>query len=116
MKKEKLPSMVNIAILTLITAVFWVIYSVYQAIWSKPQVTSGAESIEPFTPTLNNQIVGDIRNAIYFTEDEIPLYEPSSVLAQPTPIPTPTTAPAIESSPSPSPTIQPETQSPTPSE
>ena len=96
MKKQKLPSLIAILILTLITVVIWVSFNVYRAIVSTPPLVVPAEVSEPLNPKLDTDAMGRIESSVYVDESQIP---DSVISAQPsvivtavpvaTPIPTP---------------------------
>lgn len=106
MKKLKTPSLVTLAILTTITIVFWVFFSVYRVFASKPSAAVPLEILEPISPTLDSATLDKIQQGVYLPEENIPenIVTPPSVSPIPTLFPTPTPS----SSPSASPTVSPE--------
>lgn len=65
MKKDKLPGFVVLLILTAITSVFWIMFSVYRS-FSKPTPTTvPPEILEPINPVLDTQTVETLKNKIY---------------------------------------------------
>lgn len=72
MKKNKLPSLVSILILTLLTSIVWISLSVYRAFTSKPTESVPQEVSLPITPTLDQTAISQIESGIYLTGSEIP--------------------------------------------
>ena len=102
MRKSKTPNLVTIAILTAITAVFWVFFSVYRVFTGEPSPSVPAEILEPVNPTLDDAVINAMEGRIYFAPGEtftrIEIASPEA---------SPTEAPTIAPSPSPSPTSTP---------
>ena len=63
--KNKLPNLVVLMILTLITAIFWISFSVYRAFSVETSVTVPDEIIAPLTPKLDTTVVEEMKNRIY---------------------------------------------------
>ena len=63
--KNKLPNLVVLMILTLITAIFWIRFSVYRAFSVETSVTVPDEIIAPLTPKLDTTVVEEMKNRIY---------------------------------------------------
>jgi hypothetical protein len=109
MKKNKLPSLISILILTLITSVFWVSLSTYRAFTAKPSESVPKEISDPINLSLDQTAIQKIESGIYFDSSQIPDNIgalPTSVpFAQPTlqPQPIPTTEVISTPIPSPSP-------------
>lgn len=111
MKKNKLPSFITVLILTLITVVMWVSFSVFRALSSKPVASVPEEVSKPLNPTLDSDTIGKIRSRIFLDDSQIP----ENIITAPTPGPTPT--PVATPRASPSPTASPEeSATPTPEE
>lgn len=72
MKKEKIPSIVSIAILTLITSVFWIFFSVYRIFTSKTFTKIPQEILLPFSPELDLETISKIENRVFIEENQIP--------------------------------------------
>ncbi len=97
MKTNKLPSLISILILTLLTSVLWVSFNVYRALTAKPDPAVSAEILKPLTPSLDIATINQIRARVFLDESQIPenaVIAPS--LPSPTPIPTPTASPEGE--------------------
>ena len=109
MKKNKLPSLVTIMILTLITSILWVSLSTYRAFTAKPSESVPKEISDPITLTLDQDVIKKIESGIFFDSSQIPenVVSASSSPApiQPTQIPLPT--PILEATPTPVPSPTP---------
>jgi hypothetical protein len=108
MKKNKLPSMISILILTLITSVLWVSLSTYRAFTAKPAESVPKEISDPITLTLDQTAIKKIESGIYFDSSQIPDsvggVSSSPLPAQPTQKPSLTPIPTATPTPIPSPT------------
>ena len=103
MKKNKLPSLITVLILTLLTAVMWVGLSIYRSLSQKPAPPVPQEISNPLTPTLDSDSLTKIQSRIFLNDSQIPeltiTKSPAPVpiatpttLASPSPIPSPTPA------------------------
>lgn len=107
MQKQKLPSVISLLILTMITAVMWIGFTVYRALTSTPTPTVPVEISSPLTPALDKDTINKIESAIFYGESEVPQLNfvstpaPSAI---PTPLATPVPSATPEASPSASPT------------
>jgi len=72
MKKNKLPSVVSILILTLMTVILWITLSIYHAFTTKPAVSVPEEISMPLTPTLDTDTIKKIEEGIYLDSSKIP--------------------------------------------
>lgn len=100
MKKNKLPSLISVLILTLLTSVMWISFSVYRSLTTKPAPAVLPEISEPLTPTLDSDTMNQIESRIFLNDSEIP---ENIIITAATPVPT--IAPVI---PSPTPVATPE--------
>ncbi len=57
MKNKKLPSIVVLMILTLITAIFWMMFSVYRSFTKPATVLVPEEVINQITPKLDTETI-----------------------------------------------------------
>ncbi|HJX59200.1 hypothetical protein A2V61_03740 [Candidatus Woesebacteria bacterium RBG_19FT_COMBO_47_8] len=108
MKKYKTPNLVTLVVLTTITIVFWVFFSVYRAFTQQPTPAPSPEILEPFSPELDKETLGKIQGRRFFEEGEIPQISVA--------VTTPTATPTLEATASPTPTASAEatlTPSPT---
>lgn len=107
MKKPKTPNLVTVVILTTITVVFWVLFTVYRAFTQRPTPTVPPEILEPLTPDLDSAVLAKIQSRLFFEEGQIPQI--------PILTPAPSALPSPQATPSPTPTATSEaTLSPTP--
>ncbi len=65
MKNKKLPSIVSLMILTAITSVFWIMFSVYRSFTSEPEPVVPDEVINQLSPRLDTQTIDLMQNKIY---------------------------------------------------
>lgn len=98
-KKIKAPNIVIIGILTLITIVFWVVFSVIEAVRTPQKVDVPASILNPLNPSLNTEAINSIQQRIFYTDDQIG----QSIIALPSPSPTPEPTSSASASPSQSP-------------
>jgi hypothetical protein len=105
MKKNKLPSLITILVLTLMTSIVWVSLSVYRAITAKSPESVPSAVSNPLTPTLDQSEINKIESAIFLDNSQIPqnlvvassppVPAPvSTALPAPTPITTPVASPS----------------------
>ena len=64
--KKKLPIQVVLAILTTITVVFWVGFSVYSAFVTDAPDQVSEEILKPLSPELNLQTLAEVEKRLYF--------------------------------------------------
>jgi hypothetical protein len=117
MKKNKVPGIVTIAILTLITIVFWIFFNVYRVFTIKPPTPVPEEILAPLDPNLDMNVLSKLSERRYVDENTIPdtqiqirvettpsfLEEPNPTeeaipTETPTQSPTPTSSPIGETS------------------
>ena len=84
MKNTKLPSLVSVLILTVLTSIVWVTLSIYWSIKKSPEPSVTKEVSDPLTPTLNTKVMGAIESKLFFNDNEIPQL---NLVAKSTPIP-----------------------------
>lgn len=111
MKGKKLPKIVLIGILTLVTAFVWVASDLLRNFSKKPETKVPEEILEPVNPSLDQETLGKIESALFFDASQIPtLPSPSpSQEPEPTPTPEPSPSPTPEPSSTASPTASPTT-------
>ncbi len=114
MKKTKLPNLISILILTVITVLMWISFSVYRAVTSQPTPSVPKTISEPLTPTLDAQTITQIESRLFLDSAQIPdnvVTQVTTTNIEPlivsTPLPTPEAL--VESTPSaePSPSATP---------
>lgn len=64
MKNLKLPNLISILILTLLTAIVWISLSIYRAFTIKPAPVVPQEVSEPLTPTLDTDTINQIKGKL----------------------------------------------------
>ena len=92
-KRIKVPSLVTILALTLITAVLWVGFEVIRIIISKPEPDVPAVVLDLFDPTLDITALDKLESRIYLTDEELNVFQASPLPTQP---PTATPEPIVE--------------------
>lgn len=87
-KRKKLPSLVTIAILTMITVVFWTGLEIYRALTTAPTPDVPTQILAPINPNLDSQVLNRLQNRIDIPDSEIKtiLHDVSGVDE---PVPTP---------------------------
>lgn len=72
MKKTKLPSIVSILILTLITVIVWVTFDVYR-LFNKADNPVVPESVSlPLVPLLDTETINKFQTRIFLDQSQIP--------------------------------------------
>jgi hypothetical protein len=72
MRKTKLPSLISILIMTLITAVIWVTFDVYR-LFKKAEVPVVPETVSaPLNPSFDDGTINEIKSRIYLDDAQIP--------------------------------------------
>jgi len=72
MKKNKIPSIISLAILTLITSILWIFFSLYRVFTVKTELKISKEALLPFTPSLDQKIISEIENRVFIEQNQIP--------------------------------------------
>jgi len=72
MKKEKTPNIVSLAILTLITSILWIFFSLYRVFIEKSDTNVPQEILEPLSPTLDEAIISEIEKKVFIEQNQIP--------------------------------------------
>lgn len=83
MTKPKPPKLVTMAVFTTITIIFWVFFSIYEAITADYPASVSEKMLEPISPSLDNEVLKSLEGKIYFNEDEIDGF---TIVATPTPV------------------------------
>jgi hypothetical protein len=91
-KQNSVPNIVYLAILTAITVIFWIFFSVYRVFSNEPTPSVDTSIMEPLSPVFSLETMDQIGQRVYFKEGEIPqtiITSPSpSESASPTATPT----------------------------
>lgn len=90
MQKNKLPNIVSILILTLITVVMWVSFNIYRAVTEKPAPAVPKTISDSISPKLDTDTINKIESSVFMDSSQIPqnVVKPSptaSVSASPIP-------------------------------
>lgn len=105
MKKNKLPNVISVLILTLITIIMWISFNVYWAVTGKPTPSVTQAISDPIDPTLDTDTINKIESSLYFDSSQIPQNVVTQTIVSATTIPTiapgPTAAPIASASASP---------------
>jgi hypothetical protein len=106
MKKTKLPSLIPILILTLITVVMWVSLDVFRTLKKTPELVVPTGVSQPLIPTLDENSIKQIESRFFLNDSQI---SDNVVSSSPTPqssaVPEATATPGVTATPSA--TIQP---------
>lgn len=90
MKKQKAPRLVTVAILTTVTLIFWVFFSLYNVLTSKPVIHVDSKLLDPLDPNLDRDTLGQLGERVFFEEQDVNFTAvPSITLEAPTPTETP---------------------------
>lgn len=65
MKNKKLPSIVGLMILTLITSLFWISFSVYRSFSDPLPISVPDDVISQITPRLDTDTIEVMKNKLY---------------------------------------------------
>ena len=92
MNKTKLPSIISVLILTLITVIMWVSLDVYRALKKPTEITVPKEISQSLNPTLDQESIKKVESRNFLDDSQIP-----NVISSPsTATPGPTVAPITE--------------------
>lgn len=102
MKKNKIPNLVSILILTLITSIFWISLSVYRAFTIKPAESVPEEISNPIDLSWNQSAIDKVETKVFLDSSQIPqnVAVPSSLSIPSLPIQTSLPIPTQEATPS----------------
>lgn len=102
MKKTKIPSLIPILVLTLITVIMWVFFDIFRILKTTPELAVPTTISQPLTPSLDQDSINQIESRIFLNDSQIPN---NNIVASPSPTPKVSAAPQPSSTPSA--TIQP---------
>ena len=88
MNKNKLPNIIPILILTLVTVTSWIAIELYTALSKHPQITVSENISRSFSATLDQDSINKIESRLFMTDSQIP----DMTIGTPTPAPTSTPA------------------------
>jgi len=89
-KERKLPSIVTLAILTSVTAVFWLFFSAFRTFTKKGKVEVPFEILAPLNSQLDQKALEILDSRYYIEENQIP----DTTIIIPPPTPTTTSVPS----------------------
>ncbi len=112
MKNNKLPGLISILVLTLITTIMWISLSIYRAFTTQPTPSVKKEISEPLTPTLDKSAIDSVEASLFLDSSQIPQNVVTQIstnakvnpTAVPTTNPLPTSTPEATASSTPVPT------------
>ena len=93
MKKTKLPSLIAVLILTLITVVMWVSLDIYRAFTKNPESVVSSDITKSLIPTLDQDSIKLVESRTLIPDSEIP---EDIISSSPTPKVVPTTEPSVQ--------------------
>jgi hypothetical protein len=70
--KQKTPNIVPVLILTLVTAITWVFFSIYLALTAKPNPTVPDNITQQLDPSIDQKTVDSIKAKLFLDESQIP--------------------------------------------
>lgn len=103
MKKPKPPSIVTIAIMTLITVVFWTFFGVFRIFTSTQPIDVPENILQPIDPTLDKEALNTLESKNHLEPHEIP----EIVYSTPEPVVTESSTEEILEEPTPGPDATP---------
>lgn len=109
MQKNKTPSYIKVGILTILTTLAWIFFSVYRTLTTQPSPNIPAQVLASFSPTLDIEKIGAIESRTFFAEEEVPGF--ITITPSPSPSPEVTPSPTPEESPIPEETQEESTES-----
>lgn len=65
-RRQKVPKLVNLAVMTTITIFVWIFFDVYRTIRKTPDIDVDKAILEPIVPNLDTETLKDIEKGIYF--------------------------------------------------
>ena len=71
MKKTKVPSVVVVMVLTVITISFWIVFSVVRIFQKEASPSIPPEILNPLNPSYDKTAVDKIQERIYFDKEQV---------------------------------------------
>lgn len=96
MQNQKLPNLVTIAVLTVITIFFWIGLEVYRVLSTKPAPSVPEEILAPLNPELDTITLDKLEERVYLEPSETGQTQ-IKIEIEATPAALPTDSPATES-------------------
>lgn len=101
MKKLRPPRIVTILIITTVTVVLWVFFTVYRILTSEDPVVIEPQLLEKLNPTLDTETLNSLQDKEFFDQDSIVVAQfsptPTPEVSSPTPTPEPQQTEASQS-------------------
>jgi len=66
--KPKAPKTVSVLVITTLTILLWIFFSVYKVLISKPKAVVDVKQLEPLEPSFDSKSLEEIKKRIYFEE------------------------------------------------
>jgi hypothetical protein len=92
MKKTKLPSLIPVLIMTLITVIMWVSLDIYRAFKKPAEAVVPTEVSQPFIPSLDQNVINQVESRTFLNDSQVP---DNIVNSSPTPAGRATPSPTI---------------------
>jgi len=70
-RKKRYPAIVYLAIISLITILVWISFEAFRALSTTPKSEVSPETLEPISPTLDEEALNDLQSSIFLNESEI---------------------------------------------
>lgn len=99
MKKTKTPNLVTLLVLTTLTVIFWVFFSIYRVFTDEPSYDVPAQILEPVSPTLDSSLIDKIEGRLFFREGEVAITQIPTAIPTATPVASPAATPTVTPSP-----------------
>lgn len=96
MLRQKPPKLVTISVITSVTLIFWVFFSLYQTLTKKPVTETPEVVLEQINPSLDQSTLNSIESRGYYDEGQVEEIQSSPSTPLETPEETPLLDPTIE--------------------
>lgn len=96
MNKTKLPSIISVLILTLITVIMWVSLDIYRALKKPTEITVSKEISQQLNPSLDQDSIKKVESRNFLDDSQIPDVTISPVIATPSSTIAPVNVPTTE--------------------
>lgn len=71
MKKTRAPRVVTIAVTTTVTIIFWIFFGLYSILTIPPKVDIDQKLLSPLNPVLDNKALSELKNKVFFEEEDV---------------------------------------------
>jgi len=110
MQKTKLPNLITLLVLTLVTVLMWIGFTIFRAITTAPEPSVPQDVSQTLSPALDTVTLNKVKSGLFFSTSQIPQVtfsaSPTPVVSQ-APRPTPQVTPIASPSASPIETLVP---------